>query len=448
MILRFTFENWMSFRDSVTFSMIASRERQHRDRVPSLEKYRTKALPIAVIYGGNASGKSNFFKAFQFVQSLVVNGAPYDGLINVEPFRLNNENAELPTRFQFELLIEETIYEFSFAVTQSTVLEERLVKVNSSSETVLYDRQGSEPNFALELKDDMALRYAYSGTRENLLFLTNSVLQKIDIFKPIYDWFRFNLVLISPNAQFNFRELFVDEDHPLNITMNENLQKLDTGISRLAGEEVPFDNLLLSDALKKHIKENLKEGDSGVLMSAPSNERYSITRKNSELVAMKLVTYHSKQNGEEIKFELNQESDGSQRVLDLLPGFLEQSSQRSKKVYIIDELDRSLHTLLCRQLVEMYLDNSSSHTRAQLLLTTHDLLLMDQNLFRRDEMWLTERDFTENSSLVSIGDYKDVRRDKDIRKSYLQGRFGGIPTIGPLNLIVAAHQKDQNNARE
>ena len=103
----------------------------------------------------------------------------------------------------------------------------------------------------------------------------------------------------------------------------------------------------------------------------------------------------------------------------------------SQKVYVIDEIDRSLHPLLIRQLLEEYLSNCSTETRTQLLLTTHNVMLMDQQLLRRDEMWVAERDGAGVSSLFSFSEYKDVRYDKDIRKSYLQGRMGGIPRISP-----------------
>ena len=116
-----------------------------------------------------------------------------------------------------------------------------------------------------------------------------------------------------------------------------------------------------------------------------------ITIKGGELIVKKLITYHSKTDGTEARFEIHQEPDGSQRVIDLLPAFLNLSESTSKKVYIIDEIDRSLHTLLTR-LIDVCLAKCSMKTRNQLLLTTHDVLLMDQQLLRRDEMWVTERD--------------------------------------------------------
>lgn len=429
MLLTFTVENWMSFRDAVTFSMVASRERQHGNRVSHVPKYSTRVLPVAAIYGGNASGKTNFFKALNFAKTLIVQGTKPDSLISTEGFRLDSKGGDLPSKFRFELLVDETIYEYSFSVTRKTVEEERLVVVKSASEQLFYDRKKDCLDFGDSLKNDQFLEFAFRGTRDNQLFLTNSVSQKVECFRPVYDWFKDTLALVAPDSRFEPFEQFLDEDHPLYATMNEMLPLLDTGIVRLGGEEIPFENLPLPDSLKASLQEKVKEGMTVRLLTGPVNERFIVTRKKGELFAKKLVAFHPKLDGSEAKFEIRQESDGSQRVIDLLPAFLEISAQASKKVFVVDDVDRSLHTLLTKRLIEAYLGNCSRETRSQLLFTAHDILLMDQDLLRRDEMWVAERDLKGITKLLSFSDYKDVRYDKDIRKSYLQGRLGGIPRI-------------------
>jgi len=429
MIISFSLENWMSFRDLATFSMTASRERQHGERVPKLGKFQTRVLPIAAIYGGNASGKTNLFKALNFARNLVLKGTQPEAVIPVEPFRLDGKEGNRPSRFRFELLIDEIIYEFSFSVTFKEVLEERLVKVTSTSETVLYERRNGRPNFDSSLDNDQFLHFAFQGTRDNQLFLTNSVSQKVEAFRPIYDWFKDTLRLIAPDSRFAPFEQFLDEDHPLYATMNKMLPQLDTGISHLGGEEIPFENLQIPESEKAKVEQLLQEGKTVRLVTQPINERYVVTRKGDKLEAKKLVSFHTKADGNMAKFEIRQESDGSQRVIDLLPAFLELGAKCSKKVFVIDEVDRSLHTLLTRRLLEVYLAGCSPETRSQMFITTHDVLLMDQNLLRRDEMWVTERDSTGASTLIPFSDYRDVRYDKDIRKSYLQGRLGGIPKL-------------------
>lgn len=441
MIISFSIENWMSFRDSVSFSMVATRERQHGERVPKVTKYQTRILPIAAIYGGNASGKTNFFKALSFIKKLIVEGTRPESLIPVEPYRLGSAAIEKPSRFNLELLINDTIYEFSFAVTRKAVIEEKLVQITSTSEKILYDRHGDKPNFDPALDKDLFLHFAFKGTRDNQLFLTNSVSQKVAQFRPVYDWFNDTLELIAPDSRFEPFEHFLDEGHPLYSTMNKLLPQLDTGITHLGGEEIPFENTPLPESLKRRLQEDIKEEMSIRVLDSLTNERFIISRKAGELIAKKLVTFHLKSDGTEARFDIRQESDGSQRVIDLLPAFLEVSATNSRKVYVIDEVDRSLHSLLTKQLIESYLANCNTDSRAQLLMTTHDVLLMDQGLFRRDEMWVAERNTKGSSELLSFSDYKDVRYDKDIRKSYLQGRLGGVPKILQSNVLTKSGER-------
>lgn len=429
MIITFSIENWMSFRDPVSFSMIASRERQHGDRIPSVKKYPIRILPIATIYGGNASGKTNFCKALSFIRRMVIKGMQTDSLIPVEPYRLDSNFLKKPSRFKLELLIDEVIYDFSFAVTKKAVVEEKLIRITSTSEKVLYDRQNERVDFHESLSENQFLNFAFKGTRENQLFLTNSVSQKIDDFRPVYDWFKNTLELIAPDSRFEPFGHFIDEENPIYKIMNELLPLLDTGISHIGSEEMPFDNLSLPDDLKMRLQEAVKEDEAILLVIPPADEKFIVVRRQDELTVKKMVSFHSKVDGTDVKFEIRQESDGSIRVIDLLPVILDISSVSSNKVYIVDEFDRSLHTLLTRQLLDFFLSNCSNKSRSQLLITTHDVLLMDQQFFRRDEMWVAERDRNGASSMLAFSDYKEVRSDKDIRKSYLQGRLGGIPRI-------------------
>jgi len=408
--------------------MVASKERQHGERLAKIKKYQMRVLPVSAIYGGNASGKTNFFQAVNFAKNFIVKGSTPDSLLPVEPYRLDRECIKRPSTFCFEILVEEMIYELSFTLTSEKVIEEKLVQVFSTKEVELYQRSGEEIVFDESLDGDQFLHFAFKGTRDNQLFLTNAVMQKVDTFKPVYNWFKNTLELIAPDSRFEPFEQFIQEDSPLYEVLNTTIAGLDTGITHLGGEDVPFNSLQLPPVIKSRLQEDVKEGEV-VRFSVAEHERYLVSRKNGELVAKKLVTYHTCSDGSKVKFELGQESDGSQRVIDLLPAFLDISVASSEKVYIIDEVDRSLHSLLTRQLLESYLESCSDQSRTQLLFTTHDVLLMDQKLFRRDEMWVAERDKDGNSSLMAFSDYKDVRYDKDLRKSYLQGRLGGVPNL-------------------
>lgn len=427
MLLSFSVENWMCFRDEVSFSMVASREIQHKTRVPYISKYKTRILPIATIYGGNASGKTSLVNAIRFAKLFVVRGTQPQTLIPVNAFLLDEDKKHTPTRFVFELCIDEDMYEFSFAVTNKAVLEEKLVLIKSASEKVLYNRYKENITFDKSLSDGDFLKFAAKGTRDNQLFLTNSVSQNIEHFSPIYNWFKDTLVIIAPDSRFEPFEPFFDDNNALYETMNTMLRQLDTGITHLAYETISFENWPFSNAIKTRIQEDLQEGQAARIDSR--TDRFIVTREKGQLLVKKLVAKHANASGVETRFEMQQESDGSQRIIDLLPAFIELMDNRASKVYVIDEINRSIHTLLIRRLLEAYLDTCSPKTRKQLLLTTHDVLLMDQQLLRRDEMWVTERGASGESRLYSFSEFKDIRNDKDVLKSYLQGRLGGIPRI-------------------
>jgi AAA15 family ATPase/GTPase len=431
MLIRYAFRNWLSFQEEARFSTIASNERQHNDRVARIDKFDLRVLPVAAIYGGNASGKTNFVKSLAFAKSMVVRGTQPDGPIPVSPFLLDPAALNEPCAVQFEMLVDDVIYDFSFTVTAKVVVEEKLVRVKSSSETVLYHRQ-DQKLVALHsaLKKEDFYRFAFQGTRANQLYLTNAVSQNVTEFRPVYDWFKRNLVLIAPDFRVENFEDYLEEDQPLHGIISSTLAQLDTGIAQLDAEEIPLENLPLPDNLITIVNHVIKSGGIHRIHNRETNERFVFTAQpDGGIRVRKLVSNHKRSDGSSIKFDLNQESSGTQRVIDLLPAFVEASDSQCAKVFVIDELDRSMHTLLTRQLLEAYLGSCNAASRSQLIFTTHDVLLMDQELLRRDEMWVTERDTGGRSQLFSFAEYKELRNDTDIRKRYLQGRLGGVPRI-------------------
>ena len=465
MLIQFTVENWMSFRDKATFSTVATSERQHGERVCKLKKFQTRVLPVAVIFGGNASGKTNFFRALRFAQSFIVYGEKVDSPIPVESFILDEESTSLPTKFDFELWINDLIYKYSFSVTHKEVLKERLSVVNSKSERTLYARRGAEIEFDDSLTIDSSLtellNFIFKSTWDNQLFLTNIGSHKLASeipanFKAVYKWFQDTLHLISPDMHFT-PWVLMDENQSFNKIVNRILPKLDTGISRLDFEDVPFDNIPHSSdsisAIRDQILENPEKSANIRLSNYDQLHRENnidylvITSKKGEPIARKMATYHTNTNQSEMNIGFPRESHGSQRVIELLPAFIDLTSQvlspeAESIVYVIDEIDRSLHSHMTVQLIQMYLDSCSRDSRNQLIFTTHDNSLINQELFRRDEIWFTERYHTGETTLVSLSDYKGVRHDKDIRKSYMDGRLGGVPRIESTGIFNALLDTD------
>jgi hypothetical protein len=429
MLLRFSVENWMSFRDEATLDMVATQEEQHSDHIVTAEKYNMKLLPVAVIYGANASGKSNLIKALHFSRKFITEPPKADAPISTKPFLLSKGCSVLPTTFRFQLLIGVTAYEYKFSVTAKSVTHEELKRINATSEETLFRRSDTEDFYlSPKIREKDEQNFAFRGTHDNQLYLTNSVSQRLVEFKPIFDWFDKSLIVILPNTRFGQLSDITDDHHPHLKKMKSRLHDLDSGIAAFRQVEISSEGTLPKE-LFDAVAAGLKEGQT-LPLSLPWDEGVFLRKEKGTIIAKRLAPVHVGEGGEEILFSFLDESDGTRRLFDLLPAFLLLEERSFPPVFVIDELDRSLHSLLTRNLLEHYLAQPrTDKSRSQLIFTTHDTQLMTQDIFRRDEIWLTERDRSGASKLVAFSEFKDVRKDKDIRKSYLQGRMGGVPHI-------------------
>lgn len=453
MLLEFEIDNWKSYRNKALLSMMASREKQHPTHLSRLERYGCSVLPVSAIFGGNASGKSNFFSAIEFAQRLIIDGRKPQEPIRLNKFALDDESQTRPVRFMFKILADdigtsinarkmtlkkkqgptqESIYVYSFSLTEGEVIEEMLVKINPASEKTLFARKagaGFSGHFfeASVLRDrdgspidPQRIKCIGESTRKNQLFLTNTHLQNLDILEPIYDWFARRLVLINSSAPYRGFSRYFDQNDPLREEMEELLDRFDTGITHLearqtvmAGDGSGLDRLI----------------DEGGIFQNPGE---MVVKEGGKLVHKQLLTSHYKKGGQEVLFELSNEADGTKRLFEILPALIESIKPDSQQVFVIDELGRSFHCDLTRRLIEYFLIHRPENSRAQLLATTHDISMFSQEVFRRDEIWLTERLGMGETNIFSLCEYKQERKDSDIQKGYLIGHFGGIPSIPVL----------------
>ena len=427
MIISFAIENWKSFKNPAKITMVARDIREHDARVQSLDQLGIKMLPIAAIYGGNASGKTNLIDALKFARTLVVDGIENKGIIPVIPFMLEEVDDNYPTRFKFELVIDEIIYKYQFTVTKTEVLEEILEKAHSDkSEVLLFQRNKQNFNFGLGIDNATAVIVAKSTSRDELV-LHNSHNLNFKQFLPVYEWFQNSLCIISPDTKFLGLNEIVEENGSLLERLNEALYYFDTGMSGI--EVVKFDTDVSEDLLPEGIipiglndeqlSRNLSLRDSS----------FTIVMNNGKPELRSLVSNHHVTAEKKVKFGLHLESEGSRRLLDLLPSFLNLTTENKMRVLVVDEIDRSMHPDLTSVLLKKYLDTSSELTRNQLVFTTHDICLLGQGLFRRDEIWVTERKSEDISQLYSFGDFKDIKKNESILELYKSGVLGGKPHI-------------------
>ena len=416
--------------------MQAGLEKQHKERVACISKYDLNMLTVSAVYGGNASGKSNFVQALEFCKEFICGeGFKPEKTIPVSSFRTDEKKKEgdtSPSCFAFTILADnDIVYEYAFSVTRKHVLEESLVRCGTkqSDDTFVFKRNHNhddvELDHALPTKEHERLDYIKEGTHSNQLFLTNAISQKVknEDFQVVYNWFRNNLIILTPESTLSLWHLREKQSHKICSILSQ----LDTGINNFVESKISPEEaaLLCPPGFWNFVKARLAEKPTAVF---PLND-IRFWMEKDEIKAARLETVHKSIRGKGVRFSLGEESDGTRRAIDLIPAFFEIAAKKSRGVFVVDEIDRSMHTLMIQALVQAYLASCNENTRAQLAFTTHDVMLMDQDIFRRDEIWVTERQCDGQSNLRSFAEFKDVRKDKKLRKSYLQGRMGGIPNI-------------------
>lgn len=420
MLITFSVENWRCFKDEVTLNMTAGRERQHLERLPTVKPFGLKLLPISAIYGANASGKTKLIEALAFLQQFVIHGTQStDQRIPVQRFKLDSDYLSKPVKFSVDVLIDEKIYSYTTQILPDAIVEESLViETNSKSLTVFKRFRNGKIAFDEKFfpSDRLDLMNVISqAARRNQLFLTTAIQLGAFELEPLYNWFKTKLIILTPTSEYLALNRFVDPSDELNAQMIDLIRKFGTGIDHFISQPINEYNLV-----KDRIPQNTPSMRIMDLFTTKSGDETTIKR---------LVAIHKNKKEDDIFFSLLEESDGTRRLLDLIPAFVE-LRMKQNFVYVIDELDRSLHTQLLEWLIRYYLNSCGEGSRSQLIFTTHDVNLLTQNLFRRDELWGVKKNFAGESDLYSFREFKDIRQDKDIRKIYLNGLIGAVPDIG------------------
>lgn len=444
MLLSFQVSNFLSFDSPVRFELTAAKENQNNDRVARQIEGAPRILQSAVLFGGNAAGKSNLCKALRFAKNLIVAGTKPDGTLNRMPFKLRKAAAGSPSTFEFEIMTgemgEEEIYRYKLHFSSREIVFESLVLLRPSSERIIFIRQapGGEHDFKLEWverkewteEDRQFAKFVAKGTRKNQPFLTEAVDRNLKFFKPVANWFRDSLVIIDDNAEYLSLETLNENRPELRDYVARMLNNSDTGIIAVEAEPVAIESMGLPQVAKEHLSSTLKDGGSGVLLRSNQSQRFSVFMQGGELKATKAKLYRKSADDDvRVAFDVSEESDGTMRLFDLLPLFHDLTVKGSRRTYIVDELDKSMHTYLTRKLFEYYLASRTPNSRGQLIATLHDTDLMDQKMFRRDEMWIVRRDENGASTLARISNQRHLRHDKDLRRGYLQNEVVGLPTI-------------------
>lgn len=454
MLIRFNVKNFLSFntRDnnqSEEFSMIAGKVRNKPEHL-YIDK-NIKLLKFAAVYGANAAGKSNLVKAMQFMKTVVLYGLP-DG--HTEKYcRINKKNKNSSSYFEFEILLDGKYYAYGFEVilSQSKFISEWLVELHANGEdTLLFQRDIASGlyEFGSILKKDKNIInrlniYAEDIKKdETVLFLNIMNKNKgnlydnyvsIRILRDLFRWISYNLDINSPKQPvtdyYNLAKMYKPEK------IYRTIAAFGTGVTDLKTIKIDLNKAL--NLLPKHVQEDVLSKIEKCKIKAKKigfGNHVLIFRVSTSFLLInidslgntKCETIKFGHGQEKVLFSLNEESDGTIRLIDLLEILIAGEG----KTYIVDELDRCLHPSLTYKFVETFL-KIAREKNIQLIVTTHEARLMDFELLRRDEIWFVQKKENGTSDIYSLEEY-NTRFDKKIDKAYLEGRYGGIPIFSTI----------------
>ncbi len=445
MLIRFNVENFTSFKDRQTFSLLPGKGTLKSDH-KTKPVNRISVLKSSVIFGANASGKSNLVKAISFGKKLVLKGVGPEHKIDYEKFRLDEKCSKENSRLEYEIQHKGKNYAYGFVFNKNEIVEEWLYEITKTSEKKIFERNIElENSFDLggmlklnkKAEEKQFLEFVAKGTPKNRLFLnevrTRNVEENVsnieDILNVFY-WFLNSLKVILPEDKYNVGLRFeLKDDDKLLKSFEEFLKYFDTGIDGVCLQPITADKIEIPRKLIDKIKQELLVKNSEEIRASVLsfyNTTYFISVKGEDVLFHKFMTKHNSIGKEEELFDTRDESDGTNRIIDFIPILMD--LLQGDNVFIIDEMERSLHPNLIYDLVDLFL-SKSKNVNSQLILASHESTLLTQKLLRKDEVWFTVKDEFGATKIYSLEEY-NIRFDKKIRKDYLLGRFKAIPKIG------------------
>lgn len=410
MLIQFSVTNFLSFRDEVILSLSTNKDNSHKENLLFYKNERI--LPSVAIYGANAAGKSNLHKAMSAAIRMIrsSNNLQIDQPLLITPFLLNENSRNNKTKFEFIYVYNGIKYVYGFVLDTKYVWEEYLYEYRSSKPSMIFERSNIN-TYRFTSKSKPQLSKIVDKNTSNKLFLATATSWNSDLTKDAYMWFS-NMVdtYDSQNLEELMFKEFEKNDDSLNEFILHLLQKADINITNFNYEKNKQDaNQMLMD-IEDFI--NLRFKDSGILKQP------------------KIMTSHQViENGKKQEYELNyfDESNGTKRLFTYGPVL--KNALENGKTIIIDEIDNALHPAMTKSLIEMFQNPNINKKSAQLIFNTHEISLLDLNLFRRDQIYFVEKDNkTGVSDLYSLDDFSP-RKSENIQKGYLQGRYGAMPAV-------------------
>lgn len=441
MLLRFAAENIMSFKDVVEFNTFPS-SKSHSHEWHKIPCGHATALRMSAIYGANGAGKSNLLKCISLLKSMV--SAEKLGDLSLTEdlyFRLDHKGMTRPSELAMEFFHKDKIFYYHISFNRQAVFAEELLLSLKNKDVTIFTRDNNGVNFSGE--------FLHSGKKDNFIeafldamnriirpdmtalsFFGHYYPDELPIVKEAFDWIT-QLQVVLPEARVGYLPQILDEDKGLSTLVNEVIPELKTGISRLTvqKEVLNEDEFRGNSTVSKAIaaaKE--KPGKPQMILGNRTNDIANVVVEDGIIYLKSLVPIHIDANGDEVQMDMDMESDGTRRLIEYMP--LLYAVLKGNNVYIVDEIERSIHPIMIKSIMRKISENREA--RGQIIFTTHESCLLDQTIFRPDEIWFAQKDIDQSTQLYPLSDY-NIHKTANIENGYLNGRYGGIPFLSNLS---------------
>lgn len=430
MLLEFSVSNYLSLKTKTTLNLLATPIKEHIDtNIFSTGRY--ELLKGAVIYGANASGKSNFIKAMSTMRRLVLQSFEQSSAdeLDIVPFLLNTETEGKPSFFEAVFLIDNVQYRYGFEVDNSKVHAEWLFEAQKKAEKPLFMRE--EEGIEVMGKTFPEGKDLEGRTRDNALFLAVVDQFNGSIAKKIMKWFN-NFITISGLSHEGYKGVTFGmlENKKTQNALLDFYKKLDLGFDDITIYKKPFNVKELPSDMPEILVKQLLTDFEGALK-------------------IDIKTVHTKYDAKdkivgEVEFDMrSQESSGTNKLFNISGPVFDVLNVGG--TLIVDELDASLHPLLTLAITKLFNSQAFNPNNAQLIFATHDTNLLNYGNYRRDQIYFVEKNKYGSSEMYSLVEYKEegkkIRKDRSFEKDYIEGRYGAIPYIGNVSNVIMAWQE-------
>jgi AAA15 family ATPase/GTPase len=437
MLLRLIAENITSFKDAVEFNTFpASKTRSHSAH--KVECGHVTCLRLSAIYGANGTGKSNLLKVLSLLSSLVLK----ESLNNVKileglAFKFNEATVNLPSAIAIEFYKDGNIYYYQIEFNKEKIFREELLLSKSKKDELIFKRE----NQIIQINEEYYLK-GYNKQfaeaiqrliREDMLafpFLGKLYANEFPIIGNAYSWFASKLQIVTPESSTGTIPHFMDVDKEFETFVNSTIKEMNTGISELRVKTELLDEEKLSMSSLLNMVVSMAKQYPGVpqpFFDQYKGEAAVVIYEDGKLILKKLVALHVDVNNNVIEMPMAKESDGTRRIIEYMP--LLYSIYRDDAVYVVDEMERSIHPILIKEIIRKL--SQSEKLRGQLIFTTHESALLDQEVFRPDEIWFAQKDNEQATKLYPLSDF-NIHNTANIENGYLNGRYGGVPFLSNL----------------